>query len=112
MVKTTDSLQCIAITTAAFLQEAGPVNIGCGKVSLHPYCSDVVKPETGHKYSLAAVVNHVSRTNGTSEGHYTATCKSPTSGNWQECDDAIITNATCPSGSNKRGYLLFYTHDR
>lgn len=57
-------------------------------------------------YSLYGIANHIGDLSG---GHYTAYCKNPFSGRWNEYNDSTVTPVPEHRLTSNQSYLLFYT---
>ena len=87
------------------MQDESEVDIGAGLLDVQPHCSEVAVNQAACKYSLFAVANHTGAMRG---GHYTATCRSPTTQKWHEISDTRVEDADAPTGLCTRAYVLFY----
>ncbi|XP_067129114.1 ubiquitin carboxyl-terminal hydrolase 2-like isoform X2 [Centruroides vittatus] len=77
-----------------------PLNLDLSSYSTSA-CSD-----RWRTYNLYAVSNH---SGSTSSGHYTAFCKNPYSGQWQEFNDSRVSkNITTNDLVTAEAYILFY----
>lgn len=57
------------------------------------------------RYELVAVSEHYVRLTG---GHYITQGRSVADGQWYTFDDCRVTAGSCPSGSSRTAYVLFY----
>jgi ubiquitin carboxyl-terminal hydrolase 8 len=67
---------------------------------------DPSRPGHTRQYSLYGTANHVGDING---GHYTAYCKNPESGRWNEFNDSTVTPMSESKVCSNQAYMLFYT---
>lgn len=65
----------------------------------------VLGPRSKNSFNLYAVSHHHGAT--MDSGHYVASCKNPTDGNWYKYDDHEVSKTSVPSGSS--AYILCYT---
>ena len=56
-------------------------------------------------YELVAVSEHCGSMGG---GHYTATGRVVSDGNWYSFNDSYVSRTACPEGSSSSAYVLFY----
>jgi ubiquitin carboxyl-terminal hydrolase 4/11 len=77
------------------------------RLNIAPHCNPVGLRHAGVSgmYELVAVSEH---SGGMGGGHYTATGRAVSDGNWYGFNDSSVSRASCPEGPSPSAYVLFY----
>ena len=92
----------MAYVNSCCLQNTTQVDVVADKLDMSAYCSTAASQPL---YRLAAVANHAG---SMACGHYTALCRSASTGKWFHCDDSSIREAKDVGGASSSAYILFY----
>ena len=72
---------------------------------MRPYATMLANEPEPVLYDLVGVSNHYGSLNG---GHYTASCKSPATGDWYYYNDSSVSACSKSKVVSPAGYLLWY----
>lgn len=88
------------------MQDNRQVEVVTDMLNLSPY-SSAGSDHQAHQplYRLSGVVNHFG---SMTSGHYTAHCRSASTGMWFHCNDNTVSEATYVSGASSEAYILLY----
>ena len=74
-------------------------------LDMRPYATMLENEPEPVLYDLIGVSNHYGSLNG---GHYTASCKSPATGDWHYYNDSSVSSCSRSKVVSPAGYLLWY----